>query len=52
VAGQAYTLEQLRDLIRCQLDNTPLAPNTAFEAVATCLEFDFAACSAAGDTDL
>lgn len=51
-AGEAFTLEQLRDLVRCQLDSTPLAPNTPFEAVATCADFDFAGCTSAGDTKI
>lgn len=50
--GQAFSLTQLRDLMRCQLDNDTSNPNTAFESVANCNEFTFSACSGAGDTAL
>lgn len=51
-ATLSFTLAQLRDLIRCQLDDNSTTPNTAFEAVASCAEFDFSTCSGAGDTTL
>lgn len=50
--GQGFSLTQLRDLMRCQLDDNTSSPNTAFESVANCNEFTFSACSGAGDTAL